>query len=77
MIVLQLKANDEKLKQKQIRLNYEQHGKVENVHGQQKSINEGLIDNIERKLSLLAQIWSLYFSSIICMIKIQNKIIFS
>lgn len=43
MIVLQLQANDKKLKQKQIRLNYQQHGKVENVQGEQKSINQGLV----------------------------------
>lgn len=46
MIVLQLKANDNKLRQKQIRLNYQQHGKVENVQGEQKSINQGLVENI-------------------------------
>jgi hypothetical protein len=43
MIVLQLQANDQKLKQKQILLNYQQHGKVENVQGEQKSINQGLV----------------------------------
>ena len=33
MIVLQLQAQDQKLKQKQVFLNYAQHGKVENVQG--------------------------------------------
>ena len=33
MIALQLKAHDQKLRQKQQLLNYQQHGKVDHVHG--------------------------------------------
>jgi hypothetical protein len=43
MIALQLKAHDQKLRQKQILLNYQQHGKVDHVHGEQRAINQGLV----------------------------------
>jgi hypothetical protein len=56
MIVLQLKAKEDRLRKKQTLLNNQQHGGIENVQGVQRSINQGLVDNMERKLSLLAQL---------------------
>ena len=56
MVVLQLRAVDDKLKRGQQLLNNQQHGNVNNVQGVQRNLNEGMVENIERKLNLLAQL---------------------
>ena len=56
MMVLQLQVTDKQLKNKQTLLNHNQYGNVENVQGEQKAINQSIVQNIERKLALLAQL---------------------
>ena len=56
MIVLQLKATDEKLHNRQFLLNQREYGNVNNVQGVQREINQGFVENIDRKLTLLAQL---------------------
>lgn len=46
MIVLQLQATDDRLRNKQILLNQRVYGSLNNVQGEQKSINQGLVENI-------------------------------
>ena len=56
MMVLQLQSTDSKLKNKQLLLNHNEYGNVENIQGEQKNINQGFVENIERKLALLSQL---------------------
>lgn len=55
MIMQQLKANDERLNQKQRVLSYQQNGR-DVIQPEQKEITREMVDNIERKLSLLSQL---------------------
>ena len=59
-----IKSKDSMLNLRQKAIDYLPEGKSENYDKELSAINKGIVYNIERKLSLLGQLWFIFYFSL-------------